>query len=142
MPLGPKLIWATGANIPTWGFQKHTLAFKDKTFTDDFLLAKVRHAAATGTRQDQNRQAVLKKIEKADIIRRSNSTWASPLHMVPKRDGSWRPCGDFRHLNTITTPDRYPLPNMQDLSDGRHGCTVFRKIDLVKGYHQVPITPC
>jgi hypothetical protein len=80
-----------------------------------------------------------KKLEKAGIIRRSNSAWASPLHMVPKKDGSWRPCGDYRRLNTITTPDRYPLPNMQDLTNGLHGCTVFSKLDLVKGYHQVPI---
>jgi hypothetical protein len=59
--------------------------------------------------------------------------------MVPKKDGSWRPCGDYRHLNLVTTQDKYPLPNMQDLSNGLHGCTVFSKIDLVKGYHQIPV---
>jgi hypothetical protein len=59
--------------------------------------------------------------------------------MVPKKDRSWQPCGDYRHLNTVTAPDRYPLPNMQDLANGLHGCTVFSKIELVKGYHQVPI---
>jgi hypothetical protein len=59
--------------------------------------------------------------------------------MVFKKDRSWRTCGDYHRLNTITTPDRYPLPNMQDLANGLHGCTIFSKIDLVKGYHQVPI---
>ena len=78
-------------------------------------------------------------LEAAGIVRRSKSPWASPLHMVPKKDGSWRPCGDYRRLNNATTPDRYPLPNMQDLSANMHGCTVFSKIDLVKGYHQVPV---
>jgi hypothetical protein len=76
-------------------------------------------------------------LEKAGIISRSTSPWASPLHMVPKKDGSWRPCGDYRRLNTITVPDRYPLPNIMDLSANMDGCTVFSKIDLVKAFHQV-----
>jgi hypothetical protein len=73
-----------------------------------------------------------KSLESAGIISRSKSPWASPLHMVPKEDRSWRPCGDYRRLNLVTTPDKYPLPNMQDLSNGLHGCTVFSKIDLDK----------
>jgi hypothetical protein len=96
---------------------------------------------ATGTRQSKIAEAEFKKLEKAGIIRRSNSAWASPLHMVPKKDGSWRPCGDYCRRNTITTPVRYPLPNIQDLANGLHSCTVFSKIDLIKGYHQVPIAP-
>ncbi len=63
----------------------------------------------------------------------------SLLLLVPKRDGSWRPCGDYRRLNVVTKPDRYPLPNMQSLNDRMAGCTVFSKIDLVKAYHQIPI---
>jgi hypothetical protein len=43
-------------------------------------------------------------------------------------------------LNLVTTPDKYPLLNMQDLSNGLHNCTIFSKIDLVKGYHQIPVT--
>jgi cleavage and polyadenylation specificity factor subunit 1 len=80
-----------------------------------------------------------KKLEAAGIVRRSKSPWASPLHMVPKADGSWRPCGDYRRLNNLTVPDQYPLPNLQDMSSRMDGCTVFSKIDLVKGYHQVPV---
>jgi hypothetical protein len=59
--------------------------------------------------------------------------------MVTKKDGSWRPCGDNRCLNLVTIPDQYPLPNMQDHSSGLPGCTVFSKIDLIKGYHQIPV---
>jgi hypothetical protein len=55
--------------------------------------------------------------------------------MVKKSDGSWRPCGDFRRLNLITEPDKYPLPRMDDLAAGLSGCKVFSKLDLKQGYH-------
>jgi hypothetical protein len=80
-----------------------------------------------------------KHLEPAGIVRRSKSPMASPLHMVPKKDGSWRPCGDYCHLNLVTTPDKYSLPNIQDLSNGLHGCNIFSKINPVKGYHQITV---
>jgi hypothetical protein len=79
------------------------------------------------------------KMLAAGVIRRSSSCWSSPLHMVRKKDGTWRPCGDFRQLNLITTEDRYLLPNMADLSSRLDGCTIFSKLDLQKGYLQVPV---
>ena len=86
-------------------------------------------------------RAEFSRMEKAGIIRPSSSPWSSPLHMVPKSDGTWRPCGDYRLLNAKTVPDRYPVPNVHDLSARLHGCTVFTKLDLVKGYYQVPMNP-
>jgi hypothetical protein len=59
--------------------------------------------------------------------------------MVPKKDGSWWPCGDYRQLNLITKPDRYPLPSLADHSNKLHSCKYFSVIDLVKGYHQIPM---
>jgi hypothetical protein len=73
------------------------------------------------------------------IIRRSSSQWSSPLHMVQKKDGSWRPCGDYRQLNLQTVEDKYPLPNMADLAARLDGCKIFSKLDLRKGYLQVPV---
>jgi hypothetical protein len=78
-------------------------------------------------------------LEKAGIICHSNLPWASPLHLVPKKDRSWHPCGDYRHLNAVTIPDRYLLPNMQSLNDCMARCTIFSKIDLIKAHHQIPI---
>ena len=86
-------------------------------------------------------KAEFKQLQEDGIIQRSTSPWSSPLHMVRKQDGSWRPCGDFRRLNLVTEPDVYPLPNMLDFAAKAAGCTVFSKIDLRKGYHQIPVNP-
>nr|CAH8841726.1 unnamed protein product [Trichobilharzia regenti] len=74
------------------------------------------------------------------VIRPSNSPWASPLHMVPKKDSSdWRPTGDYRRVNAKTTPGCYPLPHIHDLTATLSGATIFSKIDVVKVYNQIPM---
>ena len=79
------------------------------------------------------------QMEDSGIVRRSESAWSLPLHLVPKDDGSWRPCGDFRRPNDITEPDKYPVPHIQDFLAQLAGRRIFSKIDLIRGYHQIPV---
>jgi cleavage and polyadenylation specificity factor subunit 1 len=56
-----------------------------------------------------------------------------------QRYGKWRPCVDYRHLNVATTPDCYPVPHIQDFANTLHSAHVFSSLDLVRGYHQIPM---
>lgn len=73
------------------------------------------------------------------ICRPSSSSWASPLHCVPKKNGEWRFVGDYRRLNKVTVPDRYPVPHVHDLLNRFKGKTVFTTLDLTRAYYNIPV---
>lgn len=73
------------------------------------------------------------------ICQPSKSPWASPLHLAPKKNGQWRPCGDYRKLNAVTVPDRYPVPNMLDCVYILNKANFFTTLDIVRAYNQIPV---
>ena len=86
-------------------------------------------------------ESEFKEMLKAGVVSRSaGSPWAAPLHMVKKPGtDSWHPCGDYRNLNIRTVTDSYVIPNLHSLNFQLKGKQVFSRLDLVKGYFQVPV---
>ena len=78
---------------------------------------------------------------KAGVIQESTSPWASPLVYVRKKDGTVRPCVDYRRLNDVTRKDAYPLPLIQDCLDSLSGSAIFSTLDLQSGYWQIEVKP-
>lgn len=75
------------------------------------------------------------------LAKPSNSPWSSPCLLAPKSDGTPRFCTDYRKLNAVTVPDSFPLPRMEDCIDSVGPSKFITKLDLLKGYWQVPLTP-
>ena len=81
----------------------------------------------------------LKELSDRGFIRPSSSPWGAPVLFVKKKDGSFRMCIDYRELNKLTVKNRYPLPRIDDLFDQLQGSSVYSKIDLRSGYHQLRV---
>jgi hypothetical protein len=79
------------------------------------------------------------ELSEKGYIRPSTSPWAAPVLFVEKKDGTKRMCIDYRALNEVTIKNKYPLPRIEDMFDQLRGASVFSKIDLRSGYHQLRI---
>ena len=131
------------------------LKFSDVFALDDSELGRtsvVRHSIDTGDRKPIKQQPyrtpivqretikkMVDEMQKQSIVQPSRSPWASPVVLVPKKDGGLRFCVDFRCLNSITRKDVYPLPRVDDIFDTLDGACYFTSLDLSSGYWQVEL---
>ncbi|GKB79824.1 putative reverse transcriptase domain-containing protein, partial [Tanacetum coccineum] len=81
----------------------------------------------------------LQELSDKGFIRPSSSPWGAPVLFVKKKDGSFRMCIDYHELNKLTMKNRYILPRIDDLFDQLQGSSVYSKIDLRSGYHQLRV---
>ena len=73
------------------------------------------------------------------MIRPSKSPWAAQTVLVPKPDGTWRCCIDFRGLNGVTKRNAHPIPRTNDVLDTLASAKIFTSVDMFKGFWQVPM---
>jgi hypothetical protein len=79
------------------------------------------------------------ELQSKGFIHPSSSPWGAPMLFVENKDGTQRMCVDYRSLNEVTIKNKYPLPMIEDQFDPMKGASVFSKIDLRSGYHQLKI---
>jgi hypothetical protein len=95
-------------------------------------------------RLNPEKQSYLKKevqyLLENDFIEPSKSDWSSPCILVPKPDGTYRMCTDYRKVNSVTKTDSYPIPRIDDCIDKVGKAKVVSKFDLLKGFWQVPLS--
>nr|GEY70335.1 reverse transcriptase domain-containing protein [Tanacetum cinerariifolium] len=100
-------------------------------------VARAPYRLAPSEMQELSNQ--LQELADRGFIRPSTSPWGAPVLFVKKKDGSFRICIDYRELNKLTVKNRYLLPRIDDLFDQLQGSSVYSKIDLRSGYHQMRI---
>ena len=78
-------------------------------------------------------------MQASGVIKPSESPWTSPVVLVRKKDGTLRFCIDYRALNSVTKPDLFPLPRINDLLDQLGKCKCFTTLDLKSRYWQIKV---
>ncbi|GJV02527.1 putative reverse transcriptase domain-containing protein [Tanacetum coccineum] len=100
-------------------------------------VARAPYRLAPSEMQELSNQ--LQELSDQGFIRLSTLPWGAPVLFVKKKDRSFRMCIDYRELNKLTIKNRYPLPRIDDLFDQLQGLSVYSKIDLRSGYHQLRV---
>ena len=90
-------------------------------------------------KEHEELQAQIDELLAQAHIRPSQSPYGATVLFVPKKDGRWRMCIDYRALNKQSVKDRYPLPRIDDLLDRLGRASYFSALDLASGYHQIAV---
>jgi hypothetical protein len=124
-------IFAATTTLPPHRSCDHSIPLKEGSKPPNIRPYRVPHKQKDEV--DKLIQTMLQDV----VIRPSNSHYSSLAILVRKKDGSWRMCIDYRELNSQTMKNKFPIPVIKDLLDELHGATIFSKLDLKSGYHQI-----
>jgi hypothetical protein len=128
-------IFREPVELPPARGHDHRIPLKDENLT-----VNLRPYRYSGLQKDTLEKLVAEMLD-AGIVQPSHSPFASPVVLVKKKDHTWRFCVDFRALNKLTVKDKYPIPIIDELLEELEGATIFSKIDLRAGYHQIRMDP-
>ena len=116
----------------------------DKIYHDVDIIEGAKPVKQHPYRLHPERQQYLRKEVKYlldnDFIEPSQSEWSSPCILVPKSDGTFRMCTDYRKVNSVTKTDTFPIPRIDDCIDNIGHAKYVTKFDLLKGFWQIPLT--
>nr|KYP72163.1 Transposon Ty3-I Gag-Pol polyprotein [Cajanus cajan] len=98
-----------------------------------------RPAYRTKPQETKEIETQVESLMNMDWVQKSLSPCVVPILLVPKKDGTWKMCINYRAINNITIKYMHPIPRLDDMLDELHGALIFSKIDLKSGYHQIRI---
>ena len=112
--------------------------FRIELYDDTPIYQRVRRFPEPVTQKIEEH---VRELQEIDAIEASQSPWNSPVVPITKKNGDMRLCIDYRKLNAVTKPDKFPMMNLTDAVYSMHGIKYFTTLDLVRGYYQMPISP-